>query len=220
MICGQLPPHLRVSGDIDVQGTIGHLPQVPVAGGLGLEPTGFSHVLSARGLDVLDDEVHTARLAMAETPTAEAIERFTDLEERYRLAGGYDVEGDIARLAEGVGLRQDLLFEDLKSLSGGQRRRVDLVRVLFQQPDTLVLDEPTNHLDLGAKRWLMAELQRFPGALLVISHDLRVLDRVITKVLSLAERGLRGVHRQLQRVPHAAVRRHRAAREAPDARGP
>jgi len=191
VICGQAPPHLRVSGDVDVQGTIGHLPQVPVAGGLGLEPTGFSHVLSARGLDVLDDEVHAARLAMAEAPTTEAIERFTDLEERYRLAGGYDVEGAIARLAEGVGLRQDLLFEDLDSLSGGQRRRVDLVRVLFQQPDTLVLDEPTNHLDLGAKRWLMAELERFPGALLVISHDLRLLDRVITKVLSLADRGLR-----------------------------
>ena len=58
VICGQAPAHLRVAGDVDIQGTIGFLPQVPTPGGLGLEPTGFSHVLSARGLDVLDEELH------------------------------------------------------------------------------------------------------------------------------------------------------------------
>ncbi len=191
VICRQVPPHLRVAGDVDIQGTIGFLPQVPTAGGLGLEPTGFSHVLSARGLDVLDEEMHTARRAVAADPTTEAITRFTDLEERYGAAGGYNLEADIARLAEGIGLRQETLFDDIDSLSGGQRRRVDIVRVLFGRPDTLVLDEPTNHLDLAAKRWLTAELSRFAGAMLVISHDLKLLDKVITKVLSLAEGGLR-----------------------------
>ena len=173
------------------QGTLGFLPQMPKPGGLGLEATGFSHVLSARGLDVLDEELHKARRAVAADPTTEAIARFADLEERYGAAGGYSLEGDIARLAEGVGLRQDMLFDDIDSLSGGQRRRVDIVRVLFGQPDVLVLDEPTNHLDLAAKRWLMNELSRFLGAMLVISHDLKLLDRVITKVLNLAEGGLR-----------------------------
>jgi ATPase subunit of ABC transporter with duplicated ATPase domains len=191
VICKQVPPHLRVSGAVDIQGTIGFLPQVPTAGGLGLEPTGFSHVLSARGLDVLDEELHKARAAVAADPTTDAIATFSDLEERYGAAGGYNLEAEIARLAEGIGLRQDTLFDDIDSLSGGQRRRVDIVRVLFGQPDTLVLDEPTNHLDLAAKRWLSAELSRFPGAMLVISHDLKLLDRVITKVLSLAEAGLR-----------------------------
>ena len=103
------------------------------------------------------------RARWRQIPTAEAIATFTDLEERYRAAGGYNLEGEIARLAEGIGLRQDALFDDIDSLSGGQRRRVDIVRVLFGRPDTLVLDEPTNHLDLAAKRWLMAELSRFPG---------------------------------------------------------
>jgi len=191
VICGQAPSHLRVRGDVAAQGTLGFLPQVPRPGGLGLEPTGFSHVLSARGLDVLDEELHKARSAVSANPTTDAISTFADLEEQYGAAGGYSLEGEIARLAEGIGLRQDILFDDIDSLSGGQRRRVDIVRVLFGQPDVLVLDEPTNHLDLAAKRWLMGELSRFPGAMLVISHDLKLLDRVITKVLNLAEGGLR-----------------------------
>jgi ATPase subunit of ABC transporter with duplicated ATPase domains len=191
VICGQVPPHLRTRGEVATQGSIGFLPQVPAPGGLGLEHTGFSHVLSARGLDVLDEELRLAHSAMAADATEEAVARFADVEERYRSLGGYSVEGEIARLADGLGLRQDLLFDDIDTLSGGQRRRVDLVRVLFGRPDTLVLDEPTNHLDLHAKRWLTAELARYTGALLVISHDLRLLDRVITKVLQLADGELR-----------------------------
>jgi ATPase subunit of ABC transporter with duplicated ATPase domains len=97
------------------------------------------------------------------------------------------MEGVVARLADGLGLPQDLLLEDLASLSGGQRRRVDLIRVLFGRPALTVLDEPTNHLDLAAKRWLMDELGRLPGSLLVVSHDLRLLDRSISKVLNLAD---------------------------------
>ncbi|HLX89882.1 MAG TPA: ABC-F family ATP-binding cassette domain-containing protein, partial [Acidimicrobiales bacterium] len=85
----------------------------------------------------------------------------------------------------------DVLLEDLATLSGGQRRRVDLIRVLFQSPSTMLLDEPTNHLDLAAKRWLMEELSSFPGALLVVSHDLRLLDQVITQVLHLSGSTLR-----------------------------
>ena len=96
----------------------------------------------------------------------------------------------MARLADGLGLRQELLLEDIDELSGGQRRRVDLMRVLFQEPDLMILDEPTNHLDRSAKRWLLDELARFPGALLVVSHDLKLLDRSITKVLHISNQRL------------------------------
>ena len=190
-ILGEATDHLRASGDIRVEGSIGYLPQFPVPAGLGVDPTALSHVLSARGLDVLDDRLHKARIAMASAPTDEAIGEFSALEERYRAAGGYDMEGQIARLADGLGLPQALLFEDVSSLSGGQRRRVDLMRVLFQAPDTMVLDEPTNHLDLSAKRWLLDELRSLPGGLLVVSHDLRLLDEAITKVLYLADGRIR-----------------------------
>ncbi len=190
-VLGWHEDHLKASGSVRIEGTVGFLPQVPVPGGLGVDASAFSHVLSARGIDALDDRLHRARAAMAEDPTEERIHEFTDLEERYRAAGGYEVEGKIARLADGLGLAQELLLEDVDSLSGGQRRRVDLVRVLFEGPDTMVLDEPTNHLDLSAKRWLMDELASFPGALLVVSHDLRLLDHALPTVLDLADSRLR-----------------------------
>lgn len=179
--------NVRSTGNARIRGTYGYLPQVPVPHGLGLEPNGFSHVLSARGLDVLDDALDKARAQMAKDPNTENIELFSDLEEQFRENGGYEAEATMARLADGLGLRQELLLDDIESLSGGQRRRVDLIRILFQGPDTMILDEPTNHLDLSAKRWLMDELEQFPGAILVVSHDLKLLDRSINKVLHLAD---------------------------------
>ena len=190
IIVGEPTPALRHRGNVRLLGSFGYLPQAPVVGGLGLEPTGFSHVLSARGLDVLDDALGTARAAMADEPSEENIELFTDLQEKFQTSGGYEAESIMARLADGLGLRQELLLEDIESLSGGQRRRVDLMRVLFQEPELMILDEPTNHLDRSAKRWLLDELERFPGALLVVSHDLKLLDRSISKVLNISNQRL------------------------------
>lgn len=191
VLLGQTPEHLRITGSLQHQGTVSHLPQEPVAGGLGVEPIGLSHVLSARGLDVLDADMQHARHELAANPTEETIERFTVLEETFRERGGYEAESEVARLAAGLGLAEDLLLEDLDSLSGGQRRRVDLMRVLYEQPETMVLDEPTNHLDRAAKRWLFDELERFRGTVLVISHDLPLLDKSIDRVLALREGQLR-----------------------------
>jgi ATPase subunit of ABC transporter with duplicated ATPase domains len=190
VVVGEPTPQLRHRGNVRLLGSFGFLPQAPVPGGLGLEPTGFSHILSARGLDVLDEAVGAARQAMADDPSAENIELFTDLQEKFQSNGGYEAESVMARLADGLGLRQELLLEDIESLSGGQRRRVDLMRVLFQEPELMILDEPTNHLDRAAKRWLLDELERFPGAILVVSHDLKLLDRSISKVLHISNQRL------------------------------
>ncbi len=190
LLVGEPAPQLRHRGNVRLLGTFAYLPQAPVPGGLGLEPTGFSHVLSSRGLDVLDDALGAARAAMADDPSEEHIELFTDLQEQFGSNGGYEAEAVMARLADGLGLRQELLLEDIDSLSGGQRRRIDLMRVLFSGPELMILDEPTNHLDRSAKRWLLDELARFPGALLVVSHDLSLLDRSIDKVLHIANQRL------------------------------
>ena len=187
VLVGEPDPEVHHTGSLKIVGQLGYLPQVPSPEGLGLDPSGFSHVLSAKGLDVLDDKLGEARSAMAADPSSENIEKFTELESRYAELGGYEAEAVMARLADGVGLRQDLLFEDITSLSGGQRRRVDIVRLLFQQPEIMILDEPTNHLDLAAKRWLVDELNSFQGTILVVSHDLDLLDQAITKVLHLAD---------------------------------
>ncbi len=186
----QADPEVHHHGELKIMGQVGFLPQVPVPQGLGTEPMGLSHVLSARGLDRLDDELGHARRALSEDPSEHNIERFTQIEEEYRNAGGYDAEAVIARMADGIGLRQDLLLDDIDGLSGGQRRRVDIIRLLFQNPEIMILDEPTNHLDLSAKRWLMDELQGFSGTILVISHDLDLLDKAITKVLHLSNKKL------------------------------
>ncbi len=190
MLVGEPSPQLRHQGNVRLLGSYGYLPQAPVPGGLGLERTGFSHILSARGLDVLDDALGAARKAMADEATDANIELFTDLQDKFQSSGGYEAEAVMARLADGLGLRQELLFEDIDTLSGGQRRRVDLVRVLFQEPELMILDEPTNHLDRSAKRWLLDELARFPGAILVVSHDLKLLDHSITKVLHISNQRL------------------------------
>ena len=187
VLVGDPAPEVRTTGEVRTMGVLGFLPQVPSPTGLGIDPLGFSHVLSGRGLDRLDEELTRARDAMAADPTAEAIERFSALEEQYRELGGYEAEATMARLADGLGLRQEVLFDDIESLSGGQRRRVDIIRLLFQQPDVMILDEPTNHLDASAKRWLMDELAGFGGTMLVISHDLELLDRSIDRVLHLQD---------------------------------
>jgi ATPase subunit of ABC transporter with duplicated ATPase domains len=191
VLLGARPEHLRVAGSVQRQGTLSHLPQEPVPGGLGVEPIGLSHVLSARGLDRLDADMQHARHELAANPTTETIERFTALEATFGERGGYEAESEVARLADGLGLAEALLLEDLDSLSGGQRRRVDLMRVLYEQPDVMVLDEPTNHLDRAAKRWLFDELEAFRGTVLVISHDLPLLDKAIDRVLALREGQLR-----------------------------
>ena len=187
VLLGRPASHVRHRGEVSRMGTFTYLPQVPVERGLGVEPIGLSHVLSARGLDRLDADVHAARAAMAEDPTTERIESFSELEAAFTARGGYGAEAEVARLAAGLGLREELLLEDLESLSGGQRRRVDLMRVLYEGADTMVLDEPTNHLDRSAKRWLFDELAKLPGTLLLISHDLALLDQAIDKVLHVAD---------------------------------
>ena len=187
VLVGEAAGQVRSHGNVRITGTLGWLPQVPPPQGLGLDPSGFSHILSARGLDVLDDALDQARRQMAKDPTTEAITLFSDLEQQFRENGGYEAEAVMGRLAAGIGLPEEVLLDDIDALSGGQRRRVDLIRILFQQPDVMILDEPTNHLDLAAKQWLMDELATFPGALLVISHDLVLLDRSITKVLHLTD---------------------------------
>ncbi|HEY7832379.1 MAG TPA: ABC-F family ATP-binding cassette domain-containing protein [Ktedonobacterales bacterium] len=111
--------------------------------------------------------------------------RYGELEERFGRLGGYDAEHEIARLLVGLGLGGIELERPIAGLSGGQKTRLALARVLFAAPDLLLLDEPTNHLDGPATRWLMDYLARFTGAVLLVSHDLALLDRAILRVLHL-----------------------------------
>ncbi|HEU5344919.1 MAG TPA: ABC-F family ATP-binding cassette domain-containing protein [Ktedonobacterales bacterium] len=111
--------------------------------------------------------------------------RYGELEERFQQAGGYAAEHEMAELLQGLGLGDVELDRPVTALSGGQKTRLALARTLFATHDLLLLDEPTNHLDGPATLWLMDYLGRYEGTVLLVSHDLELLDQAITRVLHL-----------------------------------
>ncbi|HWC14712.1 MAG TPA: ABC-F family ATP-binding cassette domain-containing protein [Actinomycetota bacterium] len=181
-----------VAGTVTRKGAVGYLPQDPRQHGEALERTALAHVISGRGLDEQAVRIEKLRVKLEETPSRSNVARFSRAEETYRSAGGYAAEAEARRTTAGLGLAQDRLELRLGALSGGERRRVELARILFAGGDLLLLDEPTNHLDTDAKSWLMRFLRSYRGALLVISHDLVLLDEAITRVLHLDEGSLVG----------------------------
>jgi ATPase subunit of ABC transporter with duplicated ATPase domains len=170
---------------VQLTGTLAWLPQEspPTT-----ESTGLARLLSARGLDVARQELEAARRRIDATADARArdraIKRFSNLQERFEMRGGYRAESEARRIAAALGVPAAGLDRPLAGLSGGERRRVELARVLLSQATTLLLDEPTNHLDADAKQWLAGFLADFSGGILVVSHDLPLLDSDITAVLA------------------------------------
>jgi ATPase subunit of ABC transporter with duplicated ATPase domains len=196
-------------------GTLAWLPQEspPTA-----SSTGLQRLLSARGLDHAKQRLEEARRRIDASPDARsrdrAIKRFSNLQERFEVDGGYRAESEARRIAAGLGVPDGGLDRPLAGLSGGERRRVELARVLLSQATTLLLDEPTNHLDADAKQWLAGFLADFSGGILVVSHDLPLLDSDVTAVLALDPRtasleGYRGTYTQ-----YLKEREVRAASEA------
>jgi len=181
------------AGVVHRSGGLGYLPQDPRLDGVDESTTAVRHVLSGRGFDEAMIRMEKLRLQMEEDPSERAVSRFTRAEERFRLDGGYSAESEVRRIAAGLGLEADRLDQPVGSLSGGQKRRVEIARILFAGSDVLLLDEPTNHLDSDAKEWLLGFMRSYKGALLVISHDLDLLDEAITRVLHLERHDETGV---------------------------
>ena len=182
------------------RGTLGYVPQNPRPRAEAA-PTALTHILSGRGLDRAAARLAELHTRLEHDHSLASIERYSAAEERYRLDGGYSSESDARRIAGGLGLRLDRVDLPLSVLSGGERRRVELARVLFAGADLLLLDEPTNHLDSNAKTWLMDFLRDYRGAVIVVSHDLGLLDSSITRVLHLDAGRLieyRGTYSQYQ----------------------
>ena len=163
----------------------GYLSQDPRQDSVPPETNCLSHVLSGRGLDQAQTLIEKRTAAMEEDPSDTNIARFTEAMERFDALGGHAGEAEARRLVAGLGVADDRLDLRIDALSGGERRRLELARILFAGSDLLLLDEPTNHLDLDARDWLLAFLRSYRGALVVISHDLGLLDDAITRVLHL-----------------------------------
>jgi len=177
---------LPTGGTLNSRGKVGYLPQDPRTGDL--EMLAIDRILSARDLDVLVKKMWEAEEGMASEDDSvrdKAISRYGTLEERFRAAGGYAAESEAARIAANLGLADATLRQPIGTLSGGQRRRVELSRILFGNAETLLLDEPTNHLDADSILWLRDFLRGYPGGLVVISHDASLLRACANKVFHL-----------------------------------
>ncbi|HEY0358016.1 MAG TPA: ABC-F family ATP-binding cassette domain-containing protein [Mycobacteriales bacterium] len=181
VFAGESQPY---AGKIETRGPVGYLPQDPRTGDL--DVTARDRVLSARGLDVLLHDMEKAQVGMAEAADDatrdKLIRRYGRLEDQFSALGGYAAESEAARICSNLGLPDRVLAQTLGTLSGGQRRRVELARILFSDAETLLLDEPTNHLDADSIAWLRDHLRNHKRGLVVISHDAELLDAVVNKV--------------------------------------
>src|SRR5690625_6954217 len=120
-----------------------------------------------------------------EVPREKATTRYTRLDAEFSAQGGWAAESEAARITSNLGLPTRVLSQPLRTLSGGQRRRVELARILFSDSETLLLDEPTNHLDADSIAWLRKFLAAYPGGFIVISHDTGLLAQTANKVVHL-----------------------------------
>lgn len=190
-LAGSRPP---AAGTVAAQGVMGYLSQEAALPELERpDATALERILSVRRIGALQRQMEEARRRMGATTGAErdrAIRRFGRLEAEFELAGGYRAESEARRFAASVGIGEAEMAQAVATMSGGQRRRVELARVLFAETDLLLLDEPTNHLDLDAKAWLVGYLGGYAGGLLLVSHDLPLLDASITSVLAFEDGGL------------------------------
>ncbi|MDQ3383930.1 MAG: ATP-binding cassette domain-containing protein [Actinomycetota bacterium] len=174
------------AGSVSRSGAVGYLPQDPRTGDLHV--LARDRILSARGLDAVLRDLRAAELAMAspqETARDKAMARYSRLESEFMARGGYAAESEAAAIASSLGLPERVLGQALATLSGGQRRRVELARILFSGAETLLLDEPTNHLDVDSVVWLRDYLRGYPGGLLIISHDVALIETVVNRVFHL-----------------------------------
>jgi ATPase subunit of ABC transporter with duplicated ATPase domains len=173
-------------GTISRTGEIGYLPQDPRSGNP--DDTARTRILDARGLGQLVLGMHQATLEMASTDAAvssAAMTRYGRLEDRFLAHGGYAAEAEAASIASNLALPDRILDQQLKTLSGGQRRRIELARILFSGADTMILDEPTNHLDADSVVWLREFLKGYQGGVIVISHDVDLVQDTVNKVFYL-----------------------------------
>ena len=171
------------------QMSIGYLPQEALLEG---QHTLWEECLSAvADLRRMEAELNRMEAAMSDPSNAdEILERYGRLQERFERLGGYTYETRIRQVLTGLGFDKSDFKRPLSQLSGGQRTRALLARLLLTNNDLLVLDEPTNHLDINAVEWLEGYLSQWDGAALVVSHDRYFLDRVVDHIWEMSPGGL------------------------------
>ncbi|EPH43819.1 ABC-F family ATP-binding cassette domain-containing protein [Streptomyces aurantiacus] len=172
------------AGRVSRTGSLGYLAQDPAPADPAITVT--DRILSARGLDRAVRALRAAEAAMAGGGDERAaMAAYARADDEFQARGGYAAEAEAARVAAGLGLADGVLRRAVGELSGGQRRRVELARMLFSRHDILLLDEPTNHLDRDSVEWLRGFLASYAGGVVMVSHDVGLLEDVVNRVFHL-----------------------------------
>ena len=139
----------------------------------------------------MENEINRLAAQMAEiTESGEIIERYGQIQAEFEHRGGYTYETRIRQVLSGLGFAESDFEMPIEHLSGGQRTRAYLAKLLLDEPDVLLLDEPTNHLDIAAVEWLEGYLSKWAGAVLIVSHDRYFLDHVANHILEMTPAGV------------------------------
>ena len=163
---------LPTAGTVRVSGKLGYLPQDTHAADP--EQTALDRMMSARDIASIIKRIRKAEKEMTSPDPdvmTKAMNRYDKAMQDFEKAGGYAAQSEATAMAASLGLPQEVMGQQLGTLSGGQRRRIELARILFSDADTLILDEPTNHLDADSILWLREFLKKYEGGFLVISHS-------------------------------------------------
>ncbi len=125
--------------------------------------------------------------AMAQGATEEQLREYDNLVNRFQSGGGYEMDVEVDKICNGLGITADQRIQEFDSLSGGEKTRMNLARLLLEKTDILLLDEPTNHLDLNSVEWLEGYINTFKGTVLAISHDRYFIDRIAKRVIEIVD---------------------------------
>ncbi len=151
----------------------------------------LQEVLSAGNLDKVSDEIKRLEEKLSDPELTEdemitTVERYGDLQAQFESVGGYDLESKAKEILGGLRFSNEDMLADVGTYSGGWKMRVSLAKILLLNPDVLLMDEPTNHLDVESIMWLEEWLKNFKGSVLMTSHDRDFMNRLVTKVIEIA----------------------------------
>ena len=154
-------------------------------------PAGYTveNVLRSAYTDIMAAKRKMEELekAMEGGATAEQLREYDNLTNRFQAGGGYEMDVEIDKICNGLGITPEQRVQEFDSLSGGEKTRMNLARLLLERTDILLLDEPTNHLDLNSVEWLEGYIKAFKGTVLAISHDRYFIDRIAERVIEIVD---------------------------------
>ena len=192
--CGKTTLFKILTGEMDYDGgevyvnpnkKLGLISQIPKF------PAGYTveDVLRSAFADLTKakQKMETLESAMAQGATQEQLREYDALVNRFQSGGGYEMDVDVDKICNGLGISPQQRPQEFDSLSGGEKTRINLARLLLEKTDILLLDEPTNHLDLNSVEWLETYINGFKGTVLAISHDRYFIDQAADRVIEIVD---------------------------------